>query len=121
MTEDYPTVFAVNSSFIQESMEESFQNTVIIMMGCSTAYKADMADAFIRRGASVYVGWSASVGLDYVDGATLSLINNLCRDMTVKQAVTETMAQVGHDPDYQAVLKYYPREAGNRTITELIR
>ena len=121
MTEDYPRVFAVNSRFIQESMEGSFQNTVIIMMGCSTVYKADMADAFISKGASVFVGWSASVGLDYVDRATLSLINNLCGDMTVKQAVAKTMAQVGDDPVYATYLRYYPQEAGNRTIAELIQ
>lgn len=122
MTEDYPMVFAVNSRFILKSAEGEFQNTAIIMMGCSSAYKGDMAQAFIQKGASVYMGWSATIDLNYVDRATLDLINNLCTDdMPIEKALAQMVAEVGLDPYYRAHPKYYPAEAGNKTVAELIR
>jgi hypothetical protein len=121
MTADFPLVFAVNSKFVLESMEERFDNTVMIMMGCSCIYLEDMAAAFTLKGASTYLGWDGSVGLGYVDRATADLITNLCTErMTVERAVTETMAGIGTDPEWGAELKYYPRESGGKTIGELI-
>lgn len=121
MVEDFPLVFAVNSKFVIESMEGRFEDTVIIMMGCSCAYLWDMAAAFVLKGASTYIGWDGSVGLGYVDRATANLITNLCdKRMTIEQAVAETMAEVGPDPDWGAGLKYYPKESGSQTIRELI-
>lgn len=121
ISEHYPWVFAIGSKFVTQSMEEEFDNTVIIMMGCSCLYLEDLATAFIDQGASTYLGWDASVGLDYVDEATPVLITNLCtKRMTIKEAVYETMAEVGADPDYHACLKYYPVTSGGQTIGELM-
>ena len=121
ISEDYPWVFAIGAEFVTRSMEGQFTNTAIIMMGCSCLYLEDLAQAFIDKGASTYLGWNASVGLDYVDKAAIKLIGNLCtKGMTVKQAVTKTMAEVGPDPDYHAHLKYYPAKSGSQNIQELI-
>jgi hypothetical protein len=121
MVEDFPLVFAVNSKFVLESMEGRFQDTVLIMMGCSCAYLRDMAAAFVLKGASTYLGWDGSVGLGYVDRAAADLITNLCdKRMTIEQAVAETMAEVGPDPDWGTGLRFYPKESGSRTIVELI-
>ena len=121
ITEHHPWVFAIGSKFVTQSMEGKFDNTVIIMMGCSCLYLEDLAAAFIDQGASTYLGWDASVGLDYVDEATPILITNLCaQQMTIKEAVDETMAEVGVDPDYHACLKYYPATSGSQTVRELI-
>ena len=80
-----------------------------------------MTNFFILKGASAYLGWDSSFGLDYVDQATANLITNLCdKGMTIEQAVDRTMDEVGPDPDYGAYLEYYPIESGNKTITELI-
>ena len=119
--ENHPWVFGIGAKFVTQSMEGRFPNTVIIMMGCSTLYLDDLAQAFIEKGASTYLGWDATVGLDYVDEATPILATNLySKGMTIKEAVDKTMAEVGPDPDYHAYLKYYPRESGSRTIKELI-
>jgi len=102
-------------------MKRGFPNTVIIMMGCSCLYLDDLAQAFIQKGASTYMGWHASVGLDYVDEATPVLVANLfSKGMTIKEAVDKTMADLGPDPYYHAYLNYYPRESGNKTVKELI-
>lgn len=119
MTDDYPVVFAVNSGFIEESTRGNFEDTVIVMMGCSSIDRFDMAEAFVAKGASVYIGWNASVALNYVDSATIKLIGNLCRDITIKQALSKTMDRVGEDPVFESHLRYYPQEAGDKTMTEL--
>ncbi len=121
MTKDYPSVFAINSKFLLSSLRGRFDNTVIIMMGCSGTCLGDMATAFIVKGASTYLGWDAAVGLDYVDEAATNLITNLCdKGMTIEQAVVKTMVEMGPDPDYHACLKYYPAKSGSYTINELI-
>jgi hypothetical protein len=120
MAEDCPLIFAVNSEFIKDS-EGKFDDTVILAMGCESYCYDDMAFAFIEKGASVYVGWSTVVSLEYVDDVTLDLLANLCtKNMTVAQGITETMADLGHDPYFDAYLKYYPGESGDKKIAELI-
>jgi hypothetical protein len=116
----YPKVFAVNPKFVSESMKGNFRNTAIIMMGCATARDADMAQAFVAKGASVYIGWSASVSLDYVDEATENIIEELLVKQTpVELALSRTVDKIGLDPEYNAHPKYYPSGVGDKTICEL--
>jgi len=120
--EGAPCVFAISAKFITSSMKGSFSNTAIVMMGCSCLLYEDMAQAFIQEGASTYMGWDNSVILDYVDDATIALMEKLCsEELTIESAVAEIMEEKGPDPDYGGVLKYYPLESGDRTVTELIR
>jgi len=122
MAESYPLVFAVNSEFIRKDSRGNFAHTVILAMGCESSYLDDMAAAFIDKGASVYVGWSTMVSLEYVDTATLDLLGNLrTGNMTVAQGIARTMTEVGYDPYFQTYLKHYPPESGGRTIKELIQ
>ena len=121
ITKDYPHVFAVNSKFIMKSMNGTFNNAAVIMMGCSTTYLEDMAAAFTNKGTSIYLGWNGLVSIEYVDEATIYLVEKLLIDnLTVDKAVASTMAEKGPDPDFGAILGYYPRRSGNRTIQELI-
>ena len=91
-------------------------------MGCESYYFDDMPAAFIKKGASVYIGWSTVVSLEYVDATTLNLLNNLCTEnMTVAQGIAETMAELGHDPYFDAYLKYHPAESGSKKIAELTK
>jgi hypothetical protein len=117
MTADFPLVFAVNSKFVLESMQGRFDDTVIIMMGCSCLYLKDMAAAFTLKGASTYLGWDGSVDLGYVDRAAAGLITSLC---TGGMKVGEAVAEIEPDPDWGAGLKFYPQESGGKTIGELI-
>jgi len=122
ITEHHPWVFAIGAKLVAHSMKGKFDDTAMIMMGCSCLYIEDLARSFIKKGASTYIGWDASVGLDYVDNATMNLIGNLCtKGMTLHQAVAKTIAQNGADPNYGAVLKYYPSQNGNQTLKQLIK
>ena len=104
------------------SMKGSFDDTVIIMMGCSGIFWHDMARAFIEKGASVYIAWTGSVLLDYVDRATPYLLEQLCsQNLTIRQAIDSTMDVIGADPTYEAWLKYYPARSGDKTVAELLQ
>ena len=120
--EDAPWYFAISAKFIENSLESKFNETAIIMMGCDCLRFEDFAQAFIKKGASTYIAWDASVMLHYVDAATLFLVEKLCSDkLTVKEAVDQTMDEKGADPDFGAVLRYYPEKSGRHTLAELIK
>ena len=119
--DDAPWCFAVSAKFIDKSAEGQFDDTAIIMLGCDALHFEDVAQAFIQRGASTYVAWDASVMLDYVDDATLFLVEKLCSDeLTVKEAVAQTMVEKGPDSIYGSVLKYYPGQSALKTLSQLI-
>ena len=121
IAEGYPTVFAVGARFIKHSMEGEFDNTVVIMMGCQCLYLTDLALAFYQKGAASYLAWNGPVGLDYVDDATVTLIDKLCSEgLSIQAAVDNTMAEKGPDPNYGSVLKYYPLHNAYKTLPQLI-
>lgn len=117
-----PLYFAIGPKFITHSMNGNFNNTVVIVDGCSCLHLDDLAQAFTSKGASCYFAWDHSVELDYVDEATISLVENLCSEgLPVKEAVDHTMATIGPDPDWGAWLKYYPAQGADKTLQELIQ
>jgi len=125
--EGHPVMFAITPGFIASStsMSGAFDDTAIIMMGCSALYYNDLARAFIGRGASVYLGWYARVLLHYVDEATPYLLRQLCyEEATIKEAIIRTMDPdegIGLDPQYQAALAYYPTDTAGKTLAELLQ
>lgn len=118
---DDTQVFAVSAKFISNSMEGQFNDTTIILMGCAAFHTEDLAQAFIEKGASSYIAWDASIGLNYVDDATTTLLEKLCsEELTIAKAITETMKEKGIDPVGNAVLKYFPQAIAGRTLKQLI-
>lgn len=121
MEEDYPLVFAVNSEFIK-SAKGKFDKTVILAMGCESYRYDDLPKAFTEKGAGAYIGWTDIVSLDHVDKVTLDLLNNLCTDnMTLGQAVSTTIKDLGKDPYFDSTLRYYPTLDGGQTISEILQ
>jgi hypothetical protein len=123
VTESSPEVFAIGPKFITNRMMGNFDNTVIIIAGCSCLYEKDLslAEAFVDKGASVYLAWDRTVGLDYVDNAAIKLMQHLCATEPVAQAVSQTNLEVGQDPEYNALLRYYPAQNGDRMLNQLIK
>jgi hypothetical protein len=121
--EGYPMVFGIPPKFITETMEGGFDDAVVIMMGCSGLFVRDLAKAFVDKGASVYVGWNGSVELYYIDEATPYLVEQLCSgNLTIREAVDNTMDIIGPDPVHKAGLEYYPlypSDSGDKTLREL--
>ena len=126
-----PMMFGITPEFVRAQgvvgqatdMEGRFDDTVIIMMGCSGIALPDLAQAFIDKGASIYLAWDRSVELYYVDEATPHLVNQLCSgDLTIREAVRNTMDVMGPDPNHGAELQFYydpPSHNGDKTLEEL--
>jgi hypothetical protein len=120
--EEHPWVFGISADFIRRSTQGNFDRTFVIMMGCSTLFINDLASSFVERGASAYTGWDASVGLDYVDHTTVTLLERLFSNkVSIETAVKDTMQEKSPDPNWGARLKYYPLLNGTRTLAELLK
>jgi hypothetical protein len=114
---DAPSYFGVWPGFVESSMNGRFQNTMIIAMGCNGLYYTSMAEAFIEKGASAFIGWYGPVSASHTDTATIHLLQHLLIEKeTLKESILETDKEVGPDPAYDSVLIYYPLEAGDQTI-----
>jgi len=130
--EGCPMMFGIAPEFVSAQgvvgqatdMEGRFDETVIIMMGCSGIALPDLAEAFIDKGASIYLAWDRSVELYYIDDATPYLVNLLCSgELTIREAVRNTMDVIGPDPNHGAELQFYydpPSHNGDKTLEELV-
>jgi hypothetical protein len=115
-----PTFFGISPLFVEQSMNSRFQGTIIVMMGCNGLTYADMAQAFIQKGARAYISWSDAVIASHTDQATIQLLKHLvAENQTIKQAVTETMREVGPDQVYRSQLGYYPFEVGDQAVEDI--
>lgn len=113
--------FGIQPLFVTQSMKGRFQNTVIIMMGCEGLDNPLMAEAFVEKGAKVYISWNQPVLASHTDTATTHLLQHfLIEKRTVKDSLRETLEDVGADPAYQSLLGYYPFEAGDYTVQSIV-
>jgi len=113
--------FGIPPVFVRSSMNGRFPNSTIIVMGCNGLTYKDMAEAFVERGASVYVGFRNAVSASHTDQTTTCLLQHYVTEgLTLKESMIKTYDEVGPDPAYDSVMLYYPQEAENQTITRNI-
>lgn len=111
--------FSIGPKFVQLSMDGEFQNTVIILAGCSGLYSAELADSFIIKGASVVLGWQRFVQMDYTDKAIERLLKAiLLEKITFYRSVLVMTSEVGLDPTYETNLLIYPETRSNITFDQ---
>jgi hypothetical protein len=111
-----PRHLVVTDKFVRFSMEGTFDDAVVVMMGC-TGIKKCGATAFIEKGATAYIGWDGPVSARHTDQATIQFLRHfVAQGQTVARAVAQTMEDVGHEPQYKSTLLFWPIEAGDRTI-----
>jgi hypothetical protein len=109
--------FGISPSFVKECMKNIFNSTTIIMIGCDGLKGTQMAKAFIDKGAKAYIGWNGSVSASHTDIATTRLLQHLITEkQTIKQAIENTMKEIGPDPAHNSQLAYYPLEAGDTRV-----
>jgi len=109
--EEYgPKYFGIMPGFIKSSMEADFPDTTIIIMGCDGLRSDKIAEAFVQKGAKAVVAWDGLVSSTHTDTATEHLLQHLLIDeLTLKEAIAQTMAEVGPDPVYDSTtLLLYP-------------
>lgn len=99
-------LFGIAPDFILYSMRDSFDDTLIVMMGCDGLRSERTAQAFLDKGASAFVSWTRSVSASHSDAGTLRLLEKLLVEgLPVADAVDQTAAEMGPDPLYGARLR----------------
>lgn len=111
-----PRYLVITDKFVRFSMKGSFNDAIVVMMGC-TGVKRCAASAFIEKGARAYIGWNGLVSAGYTDRATIQLLKRvLVQKETIGNAVTQTVRDVGREPQYKSTLLFWPIEAGKYTV-----
>jgi len=112
--------FAVTSKFI-ENLEGTFPKSIIIAMGCwglKPGLEQTLAGAFVRKGATAFLGWTNLVGYSHSDDETSKLLTNLfVHNKTLDEAVGGTERDFWY---YGSQMRYYPSEAGSLRISDLV-
>ena len=117
---NFSKYFAIGPEFIKQTVHTKLGNTTLIAMGCDGLTYTTMAQAFTEKGAKAYISWNGPVLANHTDQATTLLLQHLILDkQTIKQAVKDTMKEVGPDPEYKSQLTYYPTKAGYETIEDI--
>ena len=108
-----PKYLVITDKFVRFNMKGSFDDAIVIMMGCSGVKKC-AADAFVQKGAKAYIGWTGPVSAYHTDRTTIHLLRRLLeKDHSVNEAVVKTMKTVGPDPTHKSTLLYWPIQAGS--------
>ena len=104
-----PEYFSIVPDFIEFSMTDRFDETTIILMGCNGLTTGVTAEAFVQKGAEAVIGWSGRVSAAHTDAATERLLEKLLVEgLPLADAVAQTAAEVGPDPEYGSALLVYP-------------
>lgn len=103
--------FAIMPDFVRSSTTGNFGGAIVILMGCDVLAGESLAGAFIENGAAAVVGWDGVVSPNHTDAVTERLLKHLLtEELSVEDAVSQTMAELGPDPYYGSVLLSYPPE-----------
>lgn len=102
------TYFGITHLFILERMIGRFGSTVIILTGCEGLKYNSTADAFIQRGAKVYISWTGLVSMAHTDHSTIHLLQSLLQQ---KRTIKNAVQKISPDPTWPlSELDYYPNE-----------
>jgi len=90
--------FAITPKFV-EALEGNFPGSIVIAMGCSSLKQEceEMADAFINKGAKVYIGWTDMVSITHSDNSTIRFLQQFLNSKTINEAINE--CNKFEDPD----------------------
>ena len=100
--------FMIGSKYVDELMEGSFPNSVLVLGGCSTLSNPSLANSLINRGASSVVGWDRLVGASRNDSVMLAFLENVLIDnMEVEDAVKSVVKKYNLDSDERPTFSYY--------------
>jgi len=99
--------FAITPDFIK-NLDGSFPKSIIIAMGCwslKSGYE-EMADAFIQKGATVYIGWTEEVDIGHSDNETVRLLRMLLEE---KKSIADAVFNVAQDRTFGSQMTFYPQ------------
>jgi hypothetical protein len=111
--------FAVTSKFI-ENLEGAFPKSVVIAMGCwglKPGLEQTLAGAFVKKGATAFLGWTDLVGYSHSDSETSKLLTNL---LVHNKTLDEAVGAAEPDFEYGGQMKYFPIGVSGLRISDLV-
>jgi hypothetical protein len=102
-----PDYFGITPTFVRESMQGTFPNAVLVVMGCAGLTNSEMAQAFVSRGVQVYVSWNQIVLVNRSDGGTILFVQSMIGGHRVDSATTWA-TENAPPSQYSSQLEYYP-------------
>ncbi len=103
--------FTIGSKLIDELMIGEFPQTVIIIGGCESVRKHDLAKSLILRGASAVVGWDRTIGSFENDRVMLALLEEtLINKIGIYDAIISVDEEFGSGLQYSSKLNYIQPE-----------
>ena len=110
---DNTRYFAITPAFFRQYAQGRFSNTIIIAEGCGGLVNSEMAQAFVSRGANIYISWDGTVQTNQSDGGTILLMQQMIAGHRVDDAVTFATENSPASILYTSQMRYYPlNEAG---------
>ena len=98
LPETNKSYFAITPNFIERF--GNFPKSIIIAMGCSSLNVSGMAQAFINKGASAYVGWTNVVLPNDTDYETSKFLEKfLDENRTLASSIAVTSSHNYYDPN----------------------
>ncbi|MCZ6582216.1 MAG: hypothetical protein O6761_03475 [Thaumarchaeota archaeon] len=102
------TYFVVGSKLVDELMVGEFPQTLIVIGGCESVRKHDLAKSLIIRGASAVVGWDRSIGSMENDLVMIALFEEiLINKINISDSIVSVMEKFGPGLQYSSELHYF--------------
>ena len=112
VVDDSNPYFLIGSKYVDDIMEGRFNDSVLVLGGCSTLSSPTLAKSLINRGASSVIGWDNLVGSINNDNTILEFLeNHLINEMEIEDAVEAAMSKVPKGSQYNATFSYYKESA----------
>ena len=122
---EFDFYFAITPKFI-ENLDGYFPKSIVIAMGCNSLNETctEMAEAFIKKGARAYVGWTEIVLPEDTDYETVRLLEMLLIENKTLADATDGIyreyKEYGTGKIIISRMKFYPPSVGDLKISELI-
>lgn len=111
--------FAITPKFI-ENLEGAFPKSIVIAMGCwglKEGLESTLPSAFLKKGATAYLGWTDLVDYMHTDVETEKLLGNL---LVFNWTIDYAVRRVAPDMVSGSRMRYYPSEAGGLRMPDLM-
>ena len=89
-------------------MKGKFNDSIILLGGCSTLKNNSMAKVLVERGASKVVGWTDLVSSSDNDSAMLQILKIMDEEkLSISEATTKVKETFNYNPKYTAKLEIF--------------
>lgn len=70
---------------------QNLPNSIVVLAACRSMYNNSLANAYLSKGASAAIGYTDYVGSTYAQNTTKTIVEELYKGKTVKEAVNEAI------------------------------